>query len=304
MTLVAGLLILISAVIHAGWNLLSKRTDPSLAFFLGANILGSLCMVPALLLYSSIIHHYPPQIIFWLILTGVFQAVYYLGLSGAYRTGHISIAYPLARSLPVILVAVANLLLGRSQQLSIQALAGMLLITLGGLLLPLRRLSDWHLKTYLTWSSFWAFIAALGTMGYSIIDDHATRLIRQAVAALPSSASTQGTVVYSALEGFSLTFFVAMLVLTTAQGRKEFSRSVRKNGLQSAGAGFAMAVAYTIVLIAMGFARNVSYIVAFRQVSILLGTIAGVWLLKEPAYPAKFAGVTTMFAGLILVATG
>ena len=45
-------------------------------------------------------------------------------------------------------------------------------------------------------------------------------------------------------------------------------------------------------------------IVAFRQVSILLGTIAGVWLLKEPAYPAKFAGVTTMFAGLILVATG
>ena len=85
------------------------------------------------------IKHYPSQAFALLVLTGVFQAVYYLGLSGAYRTGHISIAYPLVRSLPVVLVAIANLLLGRSQQLSVQALFGMLLITLGGLLLWRRR---------------------------------------------------------------------------------------------------------------------------------------------------------------------
>lgn len=304
MTIIAGLLIFVSAVIHAGWNLLSKRTDPSMTFFLAANIVGSLCLTPALALYGGVIQYFPMQIFGWLLLTGIAQAVYYLGLSGAYRTGHISIAYPLARSLPVILVAIANLLLGRSQQLSLQALAGMVLITIGGLLLPLRNLSDWKLRTYLSWSSFWALVAAIGTMSYSIIDDHATRIIRQAVEGIAANSTTQATVVYSALEGLSLTFFVALIVMTRSRSRLEFKQSVRKHWLQAAGAGFAMMLAYTIVLIAMGFARNVSYIVAFRQVSILIGAIAGVWLLKEPAYPAKFAGVTTMFVGLILVATG
>lgn len=304
MTLVSGLLILISAVIHAGWNLLSKRTDPSMTFFLAANILGNLCLAPALLLYGPIIQYFPKETIAWLALTGIFQAVYYLGLSGAYRIGHISIAYPLARSLPVVLVAVANLMLGRSQQLSVQALLGMLLITLGGILLPLRQWSDWRLRTYLSWSAFWALVAALGTVGYSIIDDHALRVIRNAVDGISTSSSLQATIVYSVLEGFSITFWLFLTILTRSQGRVAFTNSLRKHGLQSAAAGFAMVLAYTLVLIAMGFARNVSYVVAFRQVSILLGAVAGVFLLKEPAYPAKFVGVGAMFLGLVLTATG
>jgi uncharacterized membrane protein len=303
-TLVSGLLILISAVIHAGWNLLSKRTDPSMTFFLAANILGNLCLAPALLLYGPIIQYFPKETIAWLALTGIFQAVYYLGLSGAYRIGHISIAYPLARSLPVVLVAVANLMLGRSQQLSVQALLGMLLITLGGILLPLRQWSDWRLRTYLSWSAFWALVAALGTVGYSIIDDHALRVIRNAVDGISTSSSLQATIVYSVLEGFSITFWLFLTILTRSQGRVAFTNSLRKHGLQSAAAGFAMVLAYTLVLIAMGFARNVSYVVAFRQVSILLGAVAGVFLLKEPAYPAKFVGVGAMFLGLVLTATG
>lgn len=304
MTLAAGLLILISAFIHASWNLLSKHTDPSVTFFLTANFLGILCLSPALLLYGSLLQYFPKETIGWLILTGIFQSIYFMGLSGAYRTGHISIAYPLARSLPVILVALANLLLGRSHQLSVQAFAGMLLITLGGLLLPLRQLSDWHPRTYLTWSAFWALVAALSTMTYSITDDHALRLIRHAVEGISSSSSSQATILYSVFEGFSITIWLSLALLVRPQGRIELAISLRKNGFRAAAAGLAMVLAYTLVLIAMGLARNVSYVVAFRQVSILLGTVAGVWLLKEPAYPAKFIGVTTMFAGLVLVATG
>ena len=54
----------------------------------------------------------------------------------------------------------------------------------------------------------------------------------------------------------------------------------------------------------MGFVTNVSYVVAFRQISIPLGALVGVFALKEPRYRPKFAGVLIMFAGLILVGIG
>ena len=44
--------------------------------------------------------------------------------------------------------------------------------------------------------------------------------------------------------------------------------------------------------------------VAFRQLSIPVGTLMGAVLLKEPHHPPKLAGVTVIFAGLVLVGTG
>jgi uncharacterized membrane protein len=68
--------------------------------------------------------------------------------------------------------------------------------------------------------------------------------------------------------------------------------------------GIAIFTAYTLVLIAMGFARNVTYIVAFRQMSIPIGVLIGLAVLKEPLNPPKIAGVLTVTAGLVLVAVG
>ena len=62
--------------------------------------------------------------------------------------------------------------------------------------------------------------------------------------------------------------------------------------------------AYTLVLVAMAFVSNVSYVVAFRQVSVLLGVIAGVLVLRDPPYAPKLVGVPIMFAGLLLVGLG
>jgi drug/metabolite transporter (DMT)-like permease len=48
----------------------------------------------------------------------------------------------------------------------------------------------------------------------------------------------------------------------------------------------------------------VVYVVIFRQLSIPLGAILGVTLLREPSYPAKYFAVALMFAGLLLTALG
>ncbi len=302
MTLTAVVLILISACTHVGWNLVGKRNHPSAAFFVLASGLGLLWLAPSLLLFGRALPHFPLQVWGWLIATGFFQALYYGALAGAYRTGDMSIAYPLARSTPVVLVTVFNLLLGRSGQVGVLALGGILLIVLGGLLLPLRRLSDVNRTTYLQPSTLLALLAALGTTGYSLIDDHALRVLR-AAPGLPVDGAA-ATVLFAFWEAVTSCLWLALFVLASARGRADLGRAWQTQRRPAALAGFGIYFTYTLVLVAMGFVRNVSYVVAFRQLSIPLGALVGVWVLQEPKYTLKWAGVGIMFAGLVLVGLG
>ena len=77
MTFVGVGLILASALIHVGWNLLGKRQDPSAAFLLVANTLGFLCLTPALVMFRNELAAFPAIVWLGLILTGMFQALYY-----------------------------------------------------------------------------------------------------------------------------------------------------------------------------------------------------------------------------------
>ena len=54
----------------------------------------------------------------------------------------------------------------------------------------------------------------------------------------------------------------------------------------------------------MAHVSNVSYVVAFRQLSIPLGVIFGLIFLKEPRFYPKFMGTFIIFIGLIFVAIG
>ena len=82
--------------------------------------------------------------------------------------------------------------------------------------------------------------------------------------------------------------------------RRCLRRLRRADTLFPAISGLTCAVAYTLILLAMQHATNVSYVTALRQVSILLGMAMGVFWLKERAGPLKLAGVGCIFCGLIL----
>ena len=302
MTLTAILLILISATVHVGWNLLGKRNHPTAAFLLVANTLGWLCLAPALIPFGHALAAFPIEVWGWLALTGFFQALYYAALAGAYRAGDMSVAYPLARSTPVVLVAVAGLVLGRRNDLSAATLAGMGLIVAGGLLLPLRRFGDARLADYRQRATALALLAAVGTAGYSLVDDHALRLLR-AVPGLPVSG-VAATLVYSLFEGISSSAWLGLWIVVQRRGRADVWDVARAHLGRAWLAGFFIYLGYTLVLVAMGFVTNVSYVVAFRQLSIPLGALVGVFALKEPRHPPKLIGVLVMFAGLVLVGIG
>jgi len=53
--------------------------------------------------------------------------------------------------------------------------------------------------------------------------------------------------------------------------------------------------------VSMNYVSNVSYVAAFRQLSIPLGAIFGMAFLKEPRHLPKIVGIAVIFVGLVLV---
>ena len=135
MTVTATILLIISAFTHAGWNFISKKEYPTQAFYLVANTFGVICILPILLIYWNLIPMISAPVWLFMVISGFFLAAYLAALAGAYRAGDISIAYPLIRSLPVIFVFGATLILGKSYQVSGLLIAGIILIAAGCMVL-------------------------------------------------------------------------------------------------------------------------------------------------------------------------
>ena len=304
MSLTALILVLISTITHATWNLIGKREHPSLGFFLVANFFGTLCLLPAFILYGGAIKSFPPHV-WWLIaLTGLFEAIYYSGLAGVYRHGDMSVAYPLARSSAVIFVTIITAAFALGEPLSTQGLIGIGLIVLGCFTVPLKHFSDLGLHHWLKLSCLLALVAAVGTTGYTLCDRTMLVILRKAMSS--ELNVVQGTLLYAFLWGSSANIWLALFVLSRKRGREGF-RNVIKGSLHRAlPAGLAIYVGYSLVLIALNpdFVTNASYIVAFRQISIPLGSVLGVIILKEHPHVPKFVGVAIMLIGLVLLKMG
>ena len=132
MAVTAIILVVISAVLHAGWNLLSKYRHPTASFFLLANLAGAVLLLPVLILSADVLDCFVSGRVGLLLLaTGFFMALYWAALAGAYRAGDMSVAYPLARSSPVIVVTAVTLILGRGDQVSGQCTIGIVLVVAG-----------------------------------------------------------------------------------------------------------------------------------------------------------------------------
>lgn len=296
MSNLAIVLILMSALFHATWNLIAKRTSPTATFFLIANFTGVWIFFPWIILYPGIVYAIPARIWAFLILTGLFQSLYCIALAASYRHGDLSISYPIARSLPVILVPLAAVLLGRGKLLGMLFVGGTALVLAGGTLILLNEIRSLKERFVLMSALPMALCAALGTSGYSLVDDHALRIIRTTLGTVYSTIPL--TLVYAFLEGLACAIWIGIFILVT--GRRSGETRVPLGW--AAGAGVLMCLTYGMVLLAMAYAREVSLIVAFRQVSILVGALMGIAFLRESADVAKILGLIVLFSGLVAVA--
>jgi drug/metabolite transporter (DMT)-like permease len=145
-------------------------------------------------------------------------------------------------------------------------------------------------------------VAAAGTAGYSLTDDYALDIIR---GEQPVTLRENFLIAfyYIGLQQMTTILWQGLIVVPNEEERKIFRKQVAQPK-SSIIKGAGILITYALVLISMGYVTNVSYVVAFRQLSIPIGLIFGILFLKELAYGPKITAVVLLFAGVVLVGLG
>ncbi len=300
MSVIVALLILLSTLFHVSWNVLGKRRIPSAAFFMGTSLFAVVLFLPVYLFVVSPVS-LPVKAWSFLVPAGIFQSIYYLGLSGGYKNGDMSYVYPLARALPVLFIPIISILFHVGSGIAVSSGAGMFLVFFGCVLLPVDGKGLFHLKNYFTKATLFSFIAAFGTTGYTFVDSEGVQYLSGLVKRTGLFHGCPIPLVYIAYEMLIASFVSSFYVILKREERKNFFNIIKNSKLSTALAGLFILIAYGIILMVYPLVTNVSFVTAFRQISIPLGALGGIVILKEKMSPGKIAGSLVIFLGLVFV---
>jgi len=279
-------LIMVSAVSHPLWNLMAKGAWDKESFMALLNLAALALFLPVFWLVLPDLS-LPVEAVPILAVSAAAETVYYLALGRAYEGGDMSVVYPVARSSPVFVTVAAALVLGET--VTPWGLAGILVIFVGvytlhlrgsgrsELLQPLRRLGEP--------ASRYALVAALGTTVYSIAD-------KMGVTAVAPLRYAFWMIV------FNTSFLATVAILRRGTGG--LAAEARRNLPRAAAAGFLMTGGYILVLLAMSMTQ-VSYTLALRQASVVLGTLMGVTILGEQHRWIRVASSAIIFTGVYIL---
>ncbi|HEX3176090.1 MAG TPA: SMR family transporter [Methylomirabilota bacterium] len=283
MTAAALVLVVAAAFLHAGWNALAKRSRDPVAFLW----LASAVAAPALSPWGVrelALAGLPWRAVPFVIGTIVLHVLYFYSLGRAYGTGAYSLVYPIARGLGVALVPILAWLL-LDERLSRLGVAGIALVITGVLVLhrvgrPPAPLPGGALAS----ASFWATLTGLTIASYSVLDK--------------VGVSRLHPVPYVMLmEAGCVAVFAPFMVRRLPVARAEWAANrwtIAATGLMSAGG-------YTLVLFAFQLSKA-GYVVASRELSIVLSALIGSLLLREGRLTPRLAAATIVLAGVACVA--
>lgn len=283
-------LILLSSILHAGWNLVlrSRRADYT---FLQIVIVTSLVGLGPALAAELGPRPMLGQIWGYLILAGLFQAAYYLGLSRGYRHGDFTVVYPIARTLPVLLVALGDV--ARSHAPSPVAWLGMILVSVGCAIIPLESWRGFRLSRYWNRAMLWALVTAIAIVGYSITDKMAADLIEPG----PWAAARYGIFECAAS-------VVAYWLILKGLKQPTGGQTGWAEWSWAALAAVGVFVAYWLILWSYQLASQASYVVALRQFSIIVGVTLGALFLHEAAPMLRLSAACIIVIGIAGIALG
>lgn len=287
----ALVLVFLSTILHASWNLLAhaRRNDQTL--FLRASLFtGLVGLGPVLWGEWTGDNRFPPVVWLLLVITGFFQGLYFLGLTRGYSSGDFSVVYPVARALPVLILALVDM--GRGHAPSALGWLGLALVAGGCLVLPLESLREVHWRRYANITGFWILVTAAGGVGYSTID----KLAAEQLAPGAWSAAR-----YGLMETLITVFYLWPLLRLTGGQVERAPGSWRVRWGWAALAGSFIFAAYWLVLWAFQLSPYVSYVVALRQFSIVIGVVAAVVLFHEPAAKLRISAAVVIALGVVVI---
>jgi len=288
MTTAALALVLTSAVMHASWNFLVKRSRDKVLFFWAMAVVGLIGLtIPGVIF--AIVDGFTPTMLGLASVSVCLHASYAVTLTASYKYGDLSSVYPISRGMgPALVPLLAVVLLGET--VSAVAVVGIVLVVLGiyAIHIDQRFLRDFShpLKMLAQPGTRLAFLTGLIIAGYTISDKTALNHDLNPV-----------TLSLFDVTGNVLGLLPAVIVATWSELRREWDLDRRR----IVGAGILAPAGYLLVLIALTTTR-VSYIAPSREVGIVVGTAMGVLLLHEGFGLSRIWGSTLVVAGVVTIA--
>ncbi|MBR0458582.1 MAG: EamA family transporter [Victivallales bacterium] len=300
MSSLAFFLILLSAICHASWNLIGKKTQMSVPLY------GSLCFVAMItwihVQFWTPIHVLELPAAFWYCVAGavIFDGGFYcFGITLSYRAMEMSIAYPMMRSIPLLLTAAVTTIFGLGTRLTPLSILGMTIVFIGCMMMPLPSFSHFNPKQYLSKNMLFILMTACGTTGYTIFDSMAQKVLREALVEFQYPAHILSMTYYNT-RSICLTSSLMLVIAIFPFFHKDFKIVWTKHPVATICAGLFGSAAYFLVITAMNFVSNVSFVQVFRQMGLVFGVAAGILILKEKPTKPKLLGVTLITLGLVL----
>lgn len=281
MPVFAIFLLLGSAILHTTWNLLLKQAGEKYIATWWAVLLGSAVFLPFLLITGL------PARKTWLLLFAsvLLEVIYYLALSTAYQDADFSLVYPLARGAAPALIALWSVLF-LGERLTAGGALGSGIIIFGLLVTGGSNLfQPSGEKLHLHGIALALTIALLISL-YSTIDGAAVKR----TPAFPYAV---------------IVFFLAP-ALTSPLMVRHYGWPVLKSELAAhrlgiVSIGLLTVCSYLLALFAYSIAP-LSYAGAIREVSVVLGALAGWRFLGERMGAWRMAGAVIIFGGILTVA--
>jgi uncharacterized membrane protein len=283
-------IVLLSALLHASWNALAKRSREPIAFSLLmslVNVVAGVAVIP-----FTDFRDVSPAVWMLTAATGVTHALYFVWLAMAYERGDLSVVYPISRSAPAFVTLAAMPLLGEVP--SVGGALGIAIVVVGMWLVQTD--GTIRLEAFRAPGTFHAYLTLGATVAYSLIDKRAMALLS---AGPWHGAAPQAVVFFVLICAASAPVFWPVGLRRLRPGA--LALVAREEWRWIIGATAVGFVSYALILQALRTAL-VSYVVAVRQTSVLFAVVLGTaWLRERPGRLRLLGAVATM-AGVGLIA--
>ena len=297
MTLLAFVLIVLSAMFHATWNLIAKKTTMTVPFYTILCIMGALVWAHVQFWTPVAVWKLPFN--FWCMIIGTvsFDVLYCFSLVLIYKKMEMATAYPMMRSLPILLTALTTAVFGLGSAIGWVRGFGFFVVFAGALLMPLKTFSQMKISAYFNWKMFYVLMAACGTTGYTVFDSQGVKIIRSLY---PDVMPVKISLTYYSTRAIFLSLTLVVICCFLAEARAVFKEYYQKRNFYPVVAACCSSSTYILVLIAMNYVTNVSYVQVCRQFGLPLGMLAGILVLKEKSTVTKWVGVSLILIGFAI----
>jgi drug/metabolite transporter (DMT)-like permease len=278
-------LVLISALVHATWNLLAKRSGGGRLFIWSFTTLSSLFLVPAALVLIVVGEHEITMTRFLFASgTALLHLAYFVCLQRGYQTGDLSLVYPLARGLgPALSMVGAITILG--ERPSWLAILGLLLIVTGIVVLATHSTSKVARPRA---AIFYGVLTGTLIATYTVWDKYTIHVL---------------LVPPLVLEAFCGMGISLMLLPVAIREWTAVKQIWHDNKTEVIGVAILAPASYIMILTAMSF-TPLSYVAPCREISILFAAILAARFLNEGNTTRRIVAACVMVAGVIALTLG